>query len=254
MDKIADDLIVIQTGDVLSDITRPLEADEEPATEKVTTFGLAAAGNPSVITGDAGNNDLGSHSTTTATTIYGDLGYDTLRGGTGNDKLYGGEDDDLLIGWRGNDILDGGDGYNDTVSYETETGGAGIVINLTTDIWTYNGQTYASMTGKDSWGGIDTYANIESFVGSQGNDIINASDTLDQFVLNGGAGNDTLMGAGSNEWDKDYLIGGAGDDLLIGGIAYFQGNAAVRVDLATGIATGQGTDTLQSITHVIGSN
>ncbi|MGO4525678.1 hypothetical protein AB4097_12530 [Microvirga sp. 2MCAF35] len=253
MDKSADDLIVIQTGDVLSDVTKPLEADEESSTQKATTFGLAAAGNPSVITGTAGNNDLGSHSSTTATTIYGDLGYDTLRGGTGNDKLYGGDDDDLLIGWRGNDTLDGGDGYNDTVSYETETGGGAVVINLTADAWTYNGQTYASMTGKDTWGGIDTYVSIESLVGSQGNDIINASDTPDQFTLNGGAGNDTLMGAGS-EWDKDYLIGGAGDDLLIGGIAYFQGNAAVQVNLATGIATGQGTDTLQSITYVVGSS
>ncbi|WP_315986496.1 hypothetical protein [Microvirga sp. Mcv34] len=253
MDKSADDLIVIQTGDVLSDVTEPLEAEEESSTQKAMTFGLAPAANPSVITGDAGDNDLGSHSTTTATTIYGDLGYDTLRGGTGNDKLYGGDDDDLLIGWRGNDTLDGGDGYNDTVSYATETGGAGIVVNLTTVSWTYNGQTYASMTGKDTWGGTDTYVSIESLVGSQGNDIINASDTPDQFTLNGGAGNDTLMGAGS-EWDKDYLIGGAGDDLLIGGIAYFQGSAAVQVDLATGIATGQGTDTLQSINSVVGSS
>ncbi|WP_281024346.1 hypothetical protein [Microvirga calopogonii] len=219
----------------------------------MTTFGIAAVGAQAVITGDAGNNDLGSHSSTTANTIYGDLGNDTLRGGTGNDKLYGGDDDDLLIGWRGNDTLDGGDGYNDTVSYATETGGSGVVINLTTASWIYNGQTYASMTGKDTWGGIDTYVSIESLVGSQGNDIINAADTPDQFTLNGGAANDTLMGAGS-QWDKDYLVGGAGDDVLIGGIAYFEGTAAVQVDLATGIATGQGTDTLQSINSVVGSS
>ncbi|EIM29309.1 calcium-binding protein [Microvirga lotononidis] len=238
---------------ILSDVTQLPENDEEASTQKTGSFAIAAAGNPSVITGDYGNNDLGSHSSTTAYTIYGDFGNDTLRGGTGNDKLYGDDDNDLLIGWRGNDTLDGGEGY-DAVSYETETGGTGVVINLTGASWTYNGRTYASMTGKDTWGGIDSYVNVETFIGSQGNDIINASDTPDQFTLYGGAGNDTLMGAGSNEWDKDYLIGGAGDDLLIGGIAYFQGNAAVRVDLATGTATGQGTDTLQSITHVIGSN
>ena len=253
MDKSANDLIVIETGDVLSDITRPLEADEESSTQKTAAIGFAAIGPLSIINGNSGNNDLGSHSATTANTIYGDLGYDTLRGGSGNDKLYGGDDDDLLIGWKGNDTLDGGDGYSDTVSYETETGGAGVVINFTTDSWVYNGQTYASMTGRDTWGFIDPYVGIESLVGSQGNDIINAADTPDQFTLNGGAGNDTLMGAGG-QWDKDYLVGGAGDDLLIGGIAYFEGTAAVQVDLATGTATGQGTDTLQSITYVIGSS
>ena len=254
MDKPAPDLIVIHSGDVLSDAPQPAEADKEAPARESTTFGIAGVGTQAVITGDAGNNDLGSHSSTTANTIYGGLGYDTLRGGAGNDKLYGGDDDDLLIGWRGNDTLDGGEGYSDTVSYETETGGTGIVVNLTAAGWAYNGRTYASMTGKDTWGFIDTYTGIESLVGSQGNDIINADDTADQFTLNGGAGNDTLMGAGSNEWEKDYLVGGAGDDLLIGGIAYFQGNAAVQVNLATGIATGQGTDTLQSITYVIGSN
>lgn len=206
-----------------------------------------------MITGDWADNDLGSHSSTTSNTIHGDLGNDTLRGGTGNDKLYGDGDNDLLIGWQGSDTLDGGDGY-DTVSYETETGGAGVVVNLTASSWTYGGRTYASMTGKDTWGSIDSYAQIEAVVGSQGNDIINASDTPDQFVLYGGAGSDTLMGGCSDPWGLDLLVGGEGDDVLIGGIAYFEGAAAVTVDLRTGIATGQGTDTLQSISYVIGSD
>ncbi|WP_165820083.1 hypothetical protein [Microvirga sp. KLBC 81] len=237
----------------MSDTAQPIEADKEASTQDTTTFGVASVGTQAVITGDAGDNDLGSHSTTTSNTIYAGLGFDTLRGGTGNDKLYGEEDNDLLIGWQGSDTLDGGDGY-DTASYETETGGAGIVVNLTASSWTYGGRTYASMTGKDTWGSIDSYAQIEAVVGSRGNDIVNASDTPDQFVLYGGAGNDTLMGGGSDPWGLDLLAGGAGDDVLIGGIAYFEGSAAVTVDLRTGIATGQGTDTLQSISYVIGGD
>ncbi|WP_445501939.1 hypothetical protein [Microvirga sp. G4-2] len=237
----------------MSDIALPVEADKESSAQDTTGFGIASVGTQAVITGDSGNNDLGSHGSTTSNTIHGGLGDDTLRGGTGNDKLYGDEDSDLLIGWQGGDTLDGGDGY-DTVSYETETGSAGIVVNLTASSWTYGGRTYASMTGKDTWGSIDSYAQIEALVGSRGNDIINASDTPDQFVLYGGAGNDTLMGGDSDPWGLDLLIGGQGDDVLIGGIAYFEGADAVQVDLRAGIATGQGTDTLQSISYVIGGD
>ena len=253
MNKSALESVLAQARDLLADLEQePVKAEKKPSKQKTASFELAGVGTQAVITGDWSDNDLGSHSSTTGNTIYGNYGNDTLRGGTANDKLYGEDDNDILIGWQGNDTLNGGEGY-DTVSYETETGGAGVVVNLTTAAWTYNGRTYASMTGRDTWGGIDTYAEIEAVVGSQGNDIINASGSPDQFVLYGGAGNDTLMGAGS-EWDLDILVGGAGDDLLIGGIAYFEGTDAVHVDLGTGIATGQGTDTLQSISYVIGSS
>jgi len=245
MDNLIFDLAIVRSGDVLSDVP---PAEGEQSEQESLTFGPLAN-----ITGDSGNNDLGSHGSSTANTIHGGMGDDTLRGGTGNDKLYGDDDFDLLIGWQGNDMMDGGDGY-DTVSYETETGGSGVVINLTDASWTYGGRTYASMTGRDTWGGTDSYAQVEVFVGSRGNDIINANDTGDSFTLYGGDGNDTLMGSGSSEWELDYLVGGAGDDLLIGGIAYFEGSDAVQVDLGTGIATGQGTDTLQDISYVIGSS
>ena len=253
MNKSALESVLAQARDLMADLEQePVKAEKKPSKQKTSTFELAGVGTQAVITGDWSDNDLGSHGSTSPNTIYGNSGNDTLRGGTANDKLYGEDDNDILIGWQGNDTLNGGEGY-DTVSYETETGGAGVVVNLTTAAWTYNGRTYASMTGKDTWGGIDTYAEIEAVVGSQGNDIINASGSPDQFVLYGGAGNDTLMGGGGSEWDLDILVGGAGDDLLIGGIAYFEGTDAVHVDLRTGIATGQGTDTLQSISYVIGS-
>jgi Ca2+-binding RTX toxin-like protein len=211
-------------------------------------------GTLAVISGNDGNNDLGSHTSTTKNTINGAGGEDTLRGGTNDDQLFGGGENDLLLGWLGNDALNGGDDY-DTVSYATETGGTGIVVNLTASAWTYSNRTYASMSGKDTWGNLDTYAELEAVIGSQWNDVVNASGTADEWVLYGGSGNDTLQGGVSRPGiGLDVLVGGAGDDLLIGGIAYFEGSNAIVVDLQAGIATGQGTDTLQSIGYVIGGD
>jgi Ca2+-binding RTX toxin-like protein len=75
----------------------------------------------------------------------------------------------------------------------------------------------------------------------------------------GGGGRDTLLG----QVGDDTLDGGAGDDILNGGtqtagtgdIAAFNTlNVGVSVDLVTGVAFGQGTDTLLDIESVRGSN
>lgn len=235
-------------------------------------LGKAAGGEPSespsltmlgVIRGDDGDNDLGSHAATTAATIYGGMGWDVLRGGTAGDQLFGEDDNDVLIGWRGSDTLDGGDGY-DTVSYETETGGRGAIVNLGDSDWTYGSVLYHSMTGADTWGDRDTYLQIESLLGSAYGDVINAKATAASLMLYGGAGNDTLIGGNSDDInvdDDDYLIGGAGDDTFIDGIVMYEGTQGVSVDLGTGQATGQGNDTFLTtydgkfspILHVIGS-
>lgn len=71
-------------------------------------------------------------------------------------------------------------------------------------------------------------------------------------MLSGGAGRDTLNGWGG----ADTLSGGAGADMLNGGAgrdtALYAGNAAVRVNLATGTAQspGHGTDQLHLIENV----
>jgi len=88
-------------------------------------------------------------------------------------------------------------------------------------------------------------------LGRGGDDTIRgfaAGDTLE-----GGNGNDTLRGDGGT----DVLNGGKGNDSLIGNDggdrAVFDAKGAVKVDLAAGTATGQGSDTLSSIEHVTGS-
>ncbi|MFC7540468.1 calcium-binding protein [Siccirubricoccus deserti] len=64
--------------------------------------------------------------------------------------------------------------------------------------------------------------------------------------IDGGAGSDTLMGGAGD----DFLDGGEGLDL----VDYRLSAAAVVVNLADGVATGEGTDTLLNIEWVVGSN
>lgn len=95
----------------------------------------------------------------------------------------------------------------------------------------------------------------------RGNDTVNAGGGND--YVDGGAGHDTLYGdAGADTLlggeGNDGLYGGADNDVLDGGDgldwAVFSGGGAVNVNLTTGIATGQGVDTLISIEKVFGSS
>ena len=65
-------------------------------------------------------------------------------------------------------------------------------------------------------------------------------------VLIGGAGNDTFVGGAGN----DTLTGGAGDD---DEVDYSSAAGPVNVNLRSGSATGDGTDTLSGIENVVGT-
>ena len=92
--------------------------------------------------------------------------------------------------------------------------------------------------------------------GKGGNDLICGGNEFD--FISGGPGHDKLRGRG----DLDFLVGGTGDDHLYAD-AKDGGNAddvwyqdvpnAVDVNLQTGRATGEGTDTLHGIDGVFGS-
>lgn len=98
-------------------------------------------------------------------------------------------------------------------------------------------------------------------VGTDGDDVLCGGPGKDE--LRGRDGDDTLLGAGGNDVlqgqaGNDILIGGPGDDVIQGNggfdTASFQGAPnGVTVDLAAGIATGEGTDTLLGMDDVIGS-
>ncbi|SCW86089.1 type I secretion C-terminal target domain (VC_A0849 subclass), partial [Pseudomonas peli] len=85
-------------------------------------------------------------------------------------------------------------------------------------------------------------------------------------TLNGGNGNDILIGNDGNDElngdnNNDLLVGGSGDDALNGGTGtdtagYFDAISGVTVDLGIGTAQntgGAGSDTLNSIENLVGS-
>lgn len=142
--------------------------------------------------------------------------------GNGGQNDFGGQGDDDLVEGAGDDFVSAGAG-NDHVD-----GGA----------------------GNDS---IDGGAGDDAIAGGTGNDDVDGGVGNDN--LDGGTGNDVLLGG---EGDDD-LIGGAGDDTLDGGaglhdVANYTGDHKVNVDLSTGVAVGQGTDTLINIEDVDGSS
>ena len=177
------------------------------------------------VTGGSGNDS-----------ITGNDGANLLDGGAGNDTVLGGAGDDTLAGGLGDDVLDGGDGA-DTASYASSE--TAVTIDLTNP---------ANNVGA----GADTFISIESILGSTFSDTITGDAAANQ--ISGGGGNDTVSGGDGN----DTLAGGLGDDSLTGGngtdtVTYAGAAAAVTLNLQSGTATGEGTDTLAGFENVIGS-
>jgi Ca2+-binding RTX toxin-like protein len=179
--------------------------------------------------------------------LCGNNGGDLLIGGDGRDRLDGGRRADGLKPGAGNDIIDGGKSLFDDLRYPDAPGA--IEASL--------------ITGTATGHGKDTFENVEQLVGGPFDDVLEGDDGPINFLI-GLAGNDVLTGNGG-----DNLFGpGAGDDQLIGGDAFdFMVNdipnlfippleplaGPMTVDLTTGTATGNGTDTLVAIDGVSGS-
>lgn len=162
-----------------------------------------------------------------------------------SDTLSGDEGRNLLLGRGGNDVLDGRGG-GDAVAYWFAEG------QVTADLSSSSGSARAE--------GTDQFANVEGLLGSVFFGDSLTGDDADNLIDGDGA-NDTLNGAGGNDW----LVGGTGDDVIDGGpgdydlvdhsnTAFLEVVAAVRVDLAAGTSTGQGTDTITSVEAAMGSS
>jgi Ca2+-binding RTX toxin-like protein len=165
-------------------------------------------------------------------------GADTFFGGQGNDRLNGGADQDALAGGSGDDLLIGGAGSSDTAFYLTAPGP--VRANLET----------GSATGE----GTDTLQELENVAGSQFTDTLVGNAEINVFL--GGEGNDTMDGG----LHSDAFVGGPGNDELIGRLgdgdtaAYPNAPGPVTVNLATGVATGEGTDRLVQVDDALGSD
>jgi len=144
--------------------------------------------------------------------------FDILRGNQGNDILLGGIGFDILLGEAGNDRLDGGEGLFDRVSFFFSA--APVTADLNTGI----------ATGE----GTDTMAGIEDLEGSQHGDTL-TGNAIDNFFFPLGG--------------DDIVTGGDGLDL----VSFFGAPAPVNANLTTGVATGDGSDTLVTIEDLVGT-
>jgi Ca2+-binding RTX toxin-like protein len=144
--------------------------------------------------------------------------FDILRGNQGNDTLLGEAGFDILLGEAGNDRLDGGEGVFDRASF---------FFSATPVIADLN-------TGIASGEGSDTLAGIEDLEGSLHGDTL-TGNAIDNFFFPLGG--------------DDLVTGGDGLDL----VSFFGAPVPVNANLATGLATGDGTDTLVTMEDLVGT-
>ena len=151
--------------------------------------------------------------------MSGSAGDDVIAGGTGADTINGGVGNDLLRPGAdlAADAVTGGDGI-DTVDYSNATGG--VIVDLV-DL-----QAGGPSAGAEAG---DTYASVESVIGSNFADALTARDA---GTASGGGGDDILNGGGFGT--TTILVGGAGTDTLSGGSF---GQELMQLELNNGLDT-----------------
>lgn len=178
----------------------------------------------------------------------------------GDDQVVGNGGFDLVCAGDGNDSVSGNSGEQSFIDVAAVSGDAGddrIQAGADTVVLADYEDSPAPVTvdlgaGTATGWGSDTLIGIRLVFGSRFDDSLTGSDGFD--VLDGSAGNDVISGRGGG----DYLMGESGDDSIDGGpgrdlLDYEEAPNGVRVNLATGRASGWGADTLRSIEQVHGS-
>jgi Ca2+-binding RTX toxin-like protein len=202
----------------------------------------------------------------TQTASGGDAVGDTFQG---IGHVRGSEQDDTLSGQtggtHGSGFLDGGLGA------DTFNVGGLVTYGPSPDAVTINLGDGAPEMGGFASGDVINIANPRIF-GSAFSDNITGNNERNE--LHGGNGDDTLDGGAGN----DFLVPGSGNDAVIGGsddgvyitesspgtgdyqtsfgdqVFYGFSSVAISVNLQTGTAAAEGTDTLTGIEFVEGSN
>ncbi len=172
--------------------------------------------------------------------IHGGNGDDDLFGDNGNDKLYGGNGNDFLNAWYGADRIEGGPGndqlYGDPddrkLYADVLLGGTGRDL---VDYQRHKKPLTVSLNGVSRDDGAagehDTVgADVELLNGGSGNDRLVGNAVANE--INGFGGNDAILGGGGNDdlrgdEGDNKLYGEAGDDVLsvYYGVGFLDGGA-----------------------------
>jgi Ca2+-binding RTX toxin-like protein len=229
--------MILRGQDGADDLTGGLGPDEVlggPGADQLAGFDgadrLRGEEEGDVLDGGDGGDDL-----------FGNAGGDDLDGEDGNDRLDGGDGTDLETGGGGDDTFDQGPAANGGDAIDGETGFDLAAYDLRSNDLVI--QVGAPAGDGEAGEGDDLEDSVEAVLGGSGDDTIVGADAEDN-VLRGGAGSDTIDGGTGN----DTVDGDAGSDGLDGGggldtVSFF-GGPAVTVNLDTGQATGDGTDSL----------
>ena len=148
------------------------------------------------ITGSDNADTLNASAFTRPVTLIGANGDDSLVGGSANDSLDGGEGSDTLTGNDGSDTIFGGSGVG--LDRLVESGNANFIL------------TNFNLVGP--WNDFLNSIEQASLTGGVGNNTLDASSFGGTVTLDGGPGNDYLVGT----VNKDSLLGGTGNDTLRG--------------------------------------
>ena len=117
-----------------------------------------------------------------------------------------------MFGSFGNDLLHGGTG-EDTALYDG-TGIPGVRINNTGT--TQEG--IAPFTVDKGAFGIDSLVSIETFHGTQGDDVIYVGGLGDSYTIDRSGNDRVIASQDPNAIDSHVFVAGAGNDTLIGSV------------------------------------
>lgn len=198
-------------------------------------------------------------------------GDDYLLGNAGNDRLFGERGSDFMLGHGGNDTLTTGPGRADIAS-----GGPGndrFVGNEGLEVANYleaeRPVTVDLAAGTGTGEGTDTFLRFSGVIGSAHADTLAGTGGTNLLIGAGGADN-LASGGNSGSLEKprskevDILVGDGdpyaepADDVIEGGgglnvVDYSVADAGIDADLQRGTIVGEGTDEVNSIQVVVGT-
>jgi Ca2+-binding RTX toxin-like protein len=239
---VSDDGVAGPGGDLLNSVEALQIEIDDPTGAKVdaSTYTL---GKVSIIGSDGRDTIIGTDANDFLNgrggrdQIFGEGGNDRILGGGSSDLLVGGSGDDTILGNSGIDTISGGAGNDRLVGGNNRT-----VLreeNFSGDVTVTSSGQAASITGIGNDVLRGSFKTLE-LTGDDGPNKIDASAFNFAVTLQGGGGNDTLLGGSLG----DSLDGGDGTDQI-------QQTVDLEQILTDTQVTGRGADTLSSIEEAV---